>query len=92
MRIDGTHGMDPRVVQETGSAAAKPLRPAPREGQEAQGVELLASQQAHVNQAAAAPEIDEQAVAAARELIRTGQLDTPEALRRAAEALLKFGP
>ena len=92
MRIDGTHGMDPRAVSESGSAEAKPLRPAPREGQEPLGVELLSSQQAYVDQAAAAPETDPQAVAAARELVRTGQLDTPEAIRRAAEALLQFGP
>jgi hypothetical protein len=84
--------MDPRVVSEAGSAAAKALRPTPREGPDAEGVELLSSQQAHVDQAAAAPEIDEQAVAAARELIRTGQLDTPDAIRRAADAILRFGP
>ena len=92
MRIDGTHGMDPRAVPESAAAAGKPVRPAPREGKDPQGVELLSSQQAYVDQAAAAEEIDQKAVAEARELIRTGQLDTPEALRRAAEALLKFGP
>ena len=39
----------------------------------------------------AGEEIDEQAVAEARKLLRSGRLDTPEAARRAAEALINLG-
>jgi hypothetical protein len=91
VRIDGTHGMESRPLKEP-PAAPKAAAGAPQQSGAPEGVELLPSQQAYVAQAAAAEELDQQAVAAARELLRTGQLDTPEAVQRAAEALLKFGP
>jgi hypothetical protein len=41
--------------------------------------------------AAGAEEMNTAAVTRARELLRSGQLDTPQAARRAAEALLSIG-
>ncbi|MBM4019088.1 MAG: hypothetical protein FJ288_12295 [Planctomycetes bacterium] len=44
-----------------------------------------------VRQAAAADEVNSGAVADARRLLESGQLDTPEAIRRAAESILNRG-
>jgi len=41
--------------------------------------------------AAGTAEVNPQAVAEARKLLESGQLDTPEAVRRAAEAILTRG-
>jgi len=38
------------------------------------------------------PDVDRTAVAEARRLIDSGELDTPDAARRAAEAMLRLGP
>jgi hypothetical protein len=90
VRIDGNPSISRQVVPEA-SGAARQASPAPRAQGQPEGVELLSSQQARVDRAAAVPEIDEKAVAEARELIRTGRLDTPEAIRGAAEAILDRG-
>ncbi len=53
--------------------------------------EITAAKPALVRQAAAAPEVNAQAVAEARRLLQAGQLDTPQAARAAAEAILTRG-
>jgi hypothetical protein len=49
-----------------------------------------AAHQAYVQKALAAEQVDHQAVAEARKLLASGQLDTPEAADRAAEAILRL--
>jgi hypothetical protein len=46
---------------------------------------------AYTSIAAASGEIDQDAVREARALIASGKLDTPEAIQRTAEAILKLG-
>lgn len=45
----------------------------------------------YIQKVPATDEIDLQAVARAKELIQSGQLDTPEAIERAAEKILELG-
>jgi hypothetical protein len=47
--------------------------------------------QALTIQAADAPEINAKAVAEAKQLIQSGQLSSPESIRRAAEAMISRG-
>ena len=52
---------------------------------------IATAKPALVRQAAASPEVNAQAVAEARRLLQAGQLDTPEAARAVAEAILTRG-
>ncbi|MGB2821963.1 MAG: hypothetical protein WBF17_13350 [Phycisphaerae bacterium] len=55
------------------------------------GAEVISSQERLIAAASAAEEINAKAVEEARALLQAGQLDTPEAADRAAEAILKMG-
>ncbi|HUT61458.1 MAG TPA: hypothetical protein VNA25_26725 [Phycisphaerae bacterium] len=94
MRVDGTHGLGPHGLPEPTGPLPKGARGG---GQAGSGdapdtVEVRSSQNRYVRLAAEAEEVNLRTVAEARELIRAGKLDTPEAIRRAAEAILRFGP
>jgi hypothetical protein len=45
----------------------------------------------YVGKALATEEVDRQAVLQAKELLKSGELDTPEAAKRAAQAILDLG-
>jgi hypothetical protein len=91
MRIDGTYG--PGI---TGLPPEK--TPAPQGGKAGQAAiatgapaDLYVAQKELIAAATAAPGINRQAVAEARELLKSGKLDTPEAAQRAAESILDQG-
>ena len=90
MRVDGTSGLDPPASQ--GQPAAPARRPSAKGGAgetgEGWAVERPAADKALVQKAKASPEVDLKAVAEAKRLLASGRLDTPEAIRRAAEAIL----
>ena len=95
MRIDGAFGIGANQVRPGGSQAGG-LK---RQGQADQEGRILPDDpevqvlwDKHVQAAAAADEIDRQAVERARELLSAGQLGSPDAIRRAAEAMLSHGP
>ncbi len=95
MRIDGAFGIGANQIRPGGSNAGGLKR------QEQAGLEGLILPDdpevqvlwdKHVQAAAAADEIDSQAVKRARELLSAGQLDRPDAIIRAAEAMFSHGP
>ena len=94
MRIDGTNWIPPDAPGNGPQSVHKPSSPGDsfdaRIG--ADDAEIRSLLAPYVQAAMGAEEVDEQAVAEARNLLRSGQLDTPEAARRAAEALLRLGP
>jgi hypothetical protein len=93
VRIDPTHGPEPHGLPEGKPASAKPTRPAGAEEKPtAHSAELLATHKPYVRKAMEADEIDLQAVQEARKLLESGQLFSPEAVRRAARNLLEDGP
>jgi|WetSurMetagenome_2_1015567.scaffolds.fasta_scaffold1425101_1 hypothetical protein len=94
MNIERTHGYyDGSVMPQE---PHKPVR-ARQDGQEAKKVpgetETVADStfQALTLQAASTPDINAQAVAEAKRLLQSGELSSPEAIRRAAKAMLSRG-
>ena len=93
MRIDGTFGIEPqgRAQRETTPAGTHrktepdPNRPTPDDPQ------IRYLQEAYLEKAATVEDINPQAVAEARELLDSGQLDTPEAVQRAVQAIFRLG-
>ncbi len=96
MRIDGNYGLDPRNIRDNTPAAPGPAdaansaKPAPQAA-DAKAAEFIESCSSYIKAALGGDEIDAAAVEQARGLIASGQLDTPEAIRRAAEAILGQG-
>jgi hypothetical protein len=91
LRVDGTYGAGPHLNPEetdskTESLQGQYLSATPRDG-----AEVISSQERLIAAASAGEEINVQAVEEARALLKAGQLDTPEAADRAAEAILKMG-
>jgi len=92
MRIDGTSGPQQPLPRGEPSLP-KPARPLPAGAQPAEkDAQIRAADSSYVQKAMAGEGIDRAAVAEARRLLEAGQLDTPEAARRAAEAILDRGP
>ena len=89
-RIDGPSNIDPRNQADSSPAVAKSLiQPAETDGEDAKAdFEMISTAQPYVAQAMAGDEVNSEAVARAKQLLQTGQLDTPEAIRRAASAML----
>lgn len=93
MRIDGANSLRPHDP----SGAAKPPQDSSRPSgaadarKTARDSEIESMLAPYLRAAMAGEEIDEQAVAEARRLLQSGQLDTPEGARRAAEALMRLG-
>ncbi len=94
MHVDETIGIGPGGLPEGKAAAFKPKRreetvdaePAPGDPQ----IHYL--HETYLPLAAAVEEVNQQAVAEARQLLQSGQLDSQEALHHAAEAIITFGP
>jgi hypothetical protein len=64
----------------------RPAGPAP-----VGGAEVISSQERLIAAASAAEEVNTRAVEEARALLQSGQWDSPEAARRAAQAILDLG-
>lgn len=97
MRIDGTHSPEANGVAPSTRGAARPASTAPEAiqpesqavpaaGGEAKGLSLD-----HIRQVLAAADRSAERIAKAKEMLASGELDTPEAARRAAENMMKFG-
>ena len=93
MRIEGTSGVEPanlggpqdpiaKLPQLTDEESFEGLRPDPQ-------VKFLMEK--YASKAARVEEIDLRAITDARELMKSGRLDTPEAIRRAAHAIFTLG-
>ncbi len=88
MRIDGAYNIGPQDLPGKSRGSAKSSKPA-----SADDVASLFSSELkpYIDKAATEPEVNQQAVTEAIRLIRSGQLDTPDAIRRAAQGLLLHG-
>lgn len=94
MKINSTSGLDMyeaaaqeklRRAETSGTHKAPVARPSGDE------VVLSAPPQEYVRQVRQAQDVDVQAVAEAKRLIAAGELDTPEAIQRAAEIITDRG-
>ena len=90
MRIDGSHSVEPQGLPEhrTPPSAPPPAR-APSQADDVPQLER--AQDAYVAKALAAPDVRPEAVEAARKALQAGELDTPQAARRTAQAMLDQG-
>ena len=91
MRIDGPNRLPSPAASD--ADAAPPRRsqaPSPRPG-DGDAVIIAPELQRYVRQAGSCEEVRADAVAEARRLIDAGELDTPEAMQRAAERILTEG-
>jgi len=93
MRIDGTAGAGPQGLPEDKAWASKSRPTAGPAGPELtpDDPQVRYLHGKYSQQACLVNEIDDEAITEARRLLRTGQLDTPQAIRRAAEAILALG-
>jgi hypothetical protein len=92
MRVDGTHGIEPQGLPEgrpPAQAAKTPTSAADKTGVDSS--QLLAAQAPYIQAALAAQDVDAAAVEEAKKLLRSGQLDTPEAIQKAAQRILELG-
>ena len=92
MRIEGPYGLEPRGAQEARSGSPRKIdTSALAVAANAEDPQVLALQQQLSSQAAAQPEVRVDAVEQAKLLLASGELDSPEAARRAAKAILELG-
>jgi len=91
VRIDGTYGVGPNVSPEETEAKAESLQGQYLGEASRNGAEVISSQERLIAAAAAGEDVNGKAVEEARALLEAGQLDTPRAARRAAEAILRMG-
>lgn len=93
MRIDGTHGPDGSQAP-SARGAGKPAQPAPSLADAlapAGEAPIKGLSLDQVRNALAAADASADRVAKAKAMLASGELDTPEAARRAAESIVKFG-
>ena len=87
MRVNGTYGLEPRKP-----AKARPAAGAGAADSLATGAtERVSSQERLIASAIAVDEVNLRAVEEAQALLASGELDSPQAARRAAEAILDAG-
>jgi len=93
VRIDGTSGTDPRKISQGAACQSESQRPTRHDAPDAATTDPLIGylHKMYAPRAAGTAEVNQQAIAAARRLLESGQLDTPQAIRRAAEAILTRG-
>ncbi|MFA6132716.1 MAG: hypothetical protein WC869_01715 [Phycisphaerae bacterium] len=89
MRIDGVNNLNSLVPQEFPEGKGAPRTPAAASSEGAEGITAAAGQ--YVAQVTSSPDVNVQAVAEARALLASGQLDTPEAALRAAARIMELG-
>ena len=92
MRISGPDGLPPRGAHEAAKADAKIAGSAGRSTPTAApDAELLSSYRPYIEKADQVAEMDLHAIADAKALLASGELDSPQAVRRAAETILNLG-
>lgn len=93
MRIEGfTSGTPEHLNRPNGKASASSSKSSDARGADAGGgVGLGSARQSLMETILAVPEVNAQAVAEAKKALLAGELDTPQAARRAAEAMLDQG-
>ena len=91
MRIDGIINQE-HLNCPNGKASATPSKSSGARGADAGGgVGRSSAQQSLIDVANAVDDVNVQAVEAARKALLSGELDSPEAARRAAQAILDHG-
>jgi len=92
VKIVGTSGIEPQGASEPRQPV--PQLPAAGENSADKSKQVLPSTEvdstSYVQQALASADVDPQAVLRGRQLLDSGALDSPEAARAAAEAILKL--
>ena len=92
VRIDGTHRPErmnlPEAVTPTGKPAASASVGPSGAAAASEPPKVEAHLQTYVDQAKEAREVNLQAIEEAKKLLASGTLDTPDAIRRAAQALM----
>lgn len=94
MRIDKALGYESQALKQAAASAAKQQsgQAAPADAQgTAEGVEVVQSNQALIQAAKGADEVNRAAVEEAKALIASGQLDTPDRIRAAAQNMVDLG-
>jgi len=89
VRIDGTQGAG--LNDPTGGMGKYVKAPPAGDARGGEAIEFDSVQRAYAEKAAARAAVDAAAVAEARQLLESGELDTPEAAQRAADAMLSRG-
>lgn len=91
MRIDGLSNLE-HLNCPNGKASASSSKSSDARGADAGGgVGQTSAQQSLIEAALAVNDVNAQAVEEAKKALLSGELDTPEAARRAAEAILDSG-
>ena len=92
MRLDGPQPVPPNSLPEKIPPASTPETGTSRSSttNEADS-EVLSANIDYIRQAIETEDMDPAAVAEARQLLESGQLDTPEVATRAAELIIKLG-
>ncbi len=90
MRIDGTYRPDLTKLTEMPGDPATTGKPpaAPPEAATPSAAKIDAQLQPYLDKVRQSPDVDMEAVRAARKLLDEGQLDTPDAILRAAQAMV----
>ena len=91
VRIDGTYRPERANLPEAATPAGKPAPSAsagPAEAAAPQPPKVEAHIQPYVDQAKEARDVNLQAIEEAKKLLASGTLDTPDAIRRAAQAMM----
>ena len=92
MRLDGPQGLPPNSLPQKVPPANIPETSTSRSGATNEvDSEVLSANIDYIRQAIETEEMDAAAVAEARRLLASGELDTPEAAARAAELIIKLG-
>lgn len=91
MRIDGTTGPELLNLPDGEGKPSKTKASGSKSIAVDKGHEHISSQKSLIQEALAATEINRKAVEEARELLESGQLDTPEATKRAAQNIIDIG-
>lgn len=91
MRIDGTTGSE-LINLPGGEGKFSKTKTSNSQGAAVEkGLEHISSQKLLIQEALGATEINHKAVEEARALLESGQLDTPEAAKRAAQNIIDIG-
>lgn len=93
MRINGPYGFEPPGLTNRSDKPGKSGKTddGGKTGRASGGSLVQAAHNSFVSLALQTEEVNTQAVNEARNLLENGQLDTPEAARRTAEAILDLG-
>ena len=90
MRVDGTYIGESRKASDGNQADPKAVADRNAPGP-AGGAEVVLSQDRLIAAAMQADEVNTRAVEEARALLKSGELDTPETARRAAQRIVDLG-